>query len=97
METKTDVNECSGALPLLSDEGDTRERLAEYAHDAWSGWMEYLFSKSEQNEDGTVTIPKWAVERWTRQATTKYSGLPEGEKASDRDEADKMLAIMKVR
>lgn len=96
MNSETNVNECSGALPLLSDE-DTRERLAEYAHDAWSGWMVYMFSKSDKNEDGTMTIPKWAVERWSRQATTKYSGLPEGEKASDRDEADRMLAIIRVR
>ena len=22
-----------------------REALADYAHDAWSGWMKYLFSK----------------------------------------------------
>ncbi len=29
-----------------------REKLAEYAHEAWSGWMRYLFEKSERNPDG---------------------------------------------
>jgi hypothetical protein len=56
--------------------------------------MEYLFEKSTRNADGSTTIPAWAVERWERQACTKYADLPESEKESDRHEADKMLAIM---
>ena len=71
-----------------------REELAEYAHDAWGGWMKYLFEKSIPNADGTVTIPAWAVTRWQRQMNTQYKALPEGEKESDRLEADKMLAIL---
>lgn len=70
------------------------EQLAEYAHDAWSGWMNYLFSKSIENSDGTVTVPKWAVDRWKRQMTTKYQDLPEDEKESDRKEARKILSIV---
>jgi hypothetical protein len=73
---------------------DVREQLADYAHTAWSGWMRYLFEKAQFNEDGTVTLPKWAVERWDRQASTDYADLPEEEKESDRAEADKMLAIV---
>ena len=72
-----------------------REKLAEYAHDAWSGWMNYMFSKSDLNNDGTVTIPKSLVERWKRQMKTDYRELPDTEKASDLKEADEMLAIMK--
>lgn len=72
-----------------------REALAEYAHQAWSGWMEYLFSKSQPTGgDGAVMIPAWAVERWERQAGTVYADLPDDEKESDRAEADKMLAIV---
>lgn len=77
----------------------TREALAEYAHTAWSGWMEYEFSKcirvvdNEGNTTGLI-VPQWAVERWTRQMNTPYDELPENEKTSDREEADKMLAIM---
>ena len=73
---------------------DVREQLADYAHDAWSGWMKYLFSKCHVNQDGSVTVPAWAVERWTRQMNTPYAELPEGEKESDRKEADRMLRIV---
>lgn len=78
---------------------ELREELAEYAHDAWSGWMKYLFSKCQEGttdgfEDGSMVIPKWAVERWTRQMNTAYADLPESEKESDRAEADKMLEIV---
>ncbi len=75
-------------------ESELREALAAYAHEAWSGWMNYLFEKSARNPDGTVTIPAWAVERWTRQASTAYTDLPEQEKESDRAEADRMLILM---
>lgn len=72
------------------------ERLAEYAHAAWSGWMEYLFRKSFPRDDGFVVIPRPLVERWTWQMETPYSELPENEKESDRDEARKMLAIIEA-
>lgn len=75
---------------------DVREQLAAYAHEAWSGWMRYLFEKSRETVDGSVVIPPWAVARWTRQAATPYADLPENEKESDRDEADKMLAIVRA-
>jgi len=73
------------------------DELANYAHEAWSGWIGYLFAKSIANEDGTITIPQWAVDRWNRQAKTPYADLPENEKDSDRDEARKMLAIIESR
>lgn len=71
-----------------------REKLSKLAHDQWSGWMKYLFEKSILNEDGTVTIPKWAVDRWKRQMSTDYDDLPEEEKESDRHEADRVLLII---
>lgn len=70
-----------------------REALAEYAHDAWAGWMKYMFEKGTFNADGTYTMPQWAVERWMRQANTPYADLPPGEKESDRLEADRMIEI----
>lgn len=81
---------------------DLREALAEYAHDAWSGWMKYLFGKGDfvpwTNSDGKMearwVMPNWAVDRWSRQMRTPYADLPEEEKKSDRAEADTMLAIM---
>ena len=75
-----------------------REKLAALCHRQWSGWMEYLFSKSipykpgkVQNYEGALIIPKWAVERWKRQMETDYSDLSEEEKESDRKEADRFL------
>lgn len=77
-----------------------REGLAEYAHEAWSGWMKYLFSKCERDvlvtDSGLVMrciIPKWAVDRWQRQMTTSYADLPNDEKESDRLEADRMIEV----
>ncbi len=67
--------------------------LAKYAHEAWSGWMKYMFVKCEINDDGTMTIPADLVARWTRQSSTAYEDLPAEEQLSDVDEAHKMLAI----
>jgi len=69
-----------------------RERLADYAHIAWGGWMKYLFKKSTKDfEKNTITIPPWAVERWTRQLNTDYVDLTEQEQRSDLAEADEIL------
>lgn len=71
-----------------------KEKLAALAHDQWAGWIRYMFSKATINKDGTITIPAWAVERWTRQADTLYSELSEEEKISDQREADRVLSII---
>jgi hypothetical protein len=73
-----------------------REKLAEYAHEAWSRWMRYIFSKSTVNNDGSVTIPASLVNRWTRQMDTDYHMLPNSEQQSDIQEADRMLDIINV-
>ena len=72
-----------------------REELAAHAHEAWSGWMKYMFDKCKTAAfNSGRTIPSELVFRWKRQMTTPYADLPESEKASDRDEADKILAII---
>ena len=71
------------------------EELAGYAHKVWSGWMQYLFSKSEHLVNGAVIIPADLVERWVRQSSTPYEELPENEKESDREEALKMMEIVR--
>lgn len=101
MTTNNETEPAPGLLPASILEASTEglreliltESLANYAHEAWSGWMRYLFEKSTHNDDGTITIPAWAVERWQRQMNTPYVDLPESEKDSDRAEAEKMLAI----
>lgn len=79
---------------VMSGTVETREALAEYAHEAWSGWMRYMFSKCN-DWDGVLLIPSESVARWQRQMNTPYADLPESEKASDRDEADKILALVR--
>ena len=71
-----------------------RENLAELCHSQWSGWMKYLFEKGTFNVDGTWTMPKWAVERWSKQMNTQYSELSAAEMDSDRAEADKFIALI---
>lgn len=73
---------------------DTIEQLAAYAHAAWAGWTEYLFSKCASRDDGSLTIPAEYVQRWRRQIATAYVDLPESEKASDRKEAMVMCTLM---
>jgi hypothetical protein len=70
-----------------------REKLAELAHNQWVGWMNYLFSQCEINIHGHCVIPQWANERWHRQVATRYADLSEVEKDSDRNEADRFLAV----
>lgn len=70
---------------------DVIEVLADTAHTMWSGWMEYLFSKCEDNYDFSVTIPASLVGRWKRQMQTPYNNLPENEKESDRVEAERIM------
>ena len=72
------------------------EALATYAHDAWAAWMHYLFTKISRNDDGTATIPAWAVERWTRQLNMTYADLPDIEKESDRSEAARILDTLRA-
>lgn len=76
--------------------GESVEKLAAHAHEQWSGWMQYLFSKGTFNQNGTWTMPAWAVERWSRQMNTDYADLPEREKVSDREEAVKVLEVVRA-
>lgn len=70
-----------------------REEIAALCHRQWAGWMDYMFSKAEVNQDGSWTMPKEFVARWKRQAETDYADLSESEQNSDRNEADKFIDI----
>jgi hypothetical protein len=78
----------------MSTSDDLREGLAALAHNQWSGWMFYMFKQCTLNEDGTSTIPARAVKRWQRQMSTPYSQLPESERESDKQEADKVITVI---
>ena len=70
-----------------------REQLAALAHEQWSGWMRYLFSRCEPFRDG-YRIPHESALRWERQMSASYAELSEAEKESDRKEADRVLALL---
>lgn len=70
-----------------------REALAKLCHDQWSGWIKYMFSKGTLNEDGSWTMPKEFVDRWTRQMNTPYEELSESEQDSDRKEAARFSKV----
>lgn len=93
-----------GAESFLVSEGggeaDLHERLAAYAHDAWSRWMRHLCNRAGGNDDlrysGRILLTSMNdAERWARQMGTPYAELPEAERASDRAEADRILAILR--
>jgi len=78
-------------------DNELKEELAAYAHDAWSRWMSYQIRVSARV---TLTdlrmVPQMIpedFERWSRKMMTYYDDLPDKEKYSDREEADKILAI----
>jgi len=89
---------CNYCGDVLEDR-TVREELASYAHDAWAGWMKYLFSKCLGHPSGNLEliIPASCVKRWTRQMHTPYSELPEEERESDIREADRILDTVRGR
>lgn len=74
------------------------EALAELAHEQWSGWMKYMFSKCKWRDRGDginePTIPQEFADRWLRQMNGPYAQLSEQEKEYDRVEARKFLAML---
>ena len=71
------------------------EVLANNTHQAWSSWMEWVFTNSVSNEDGTVTISKESVDKWKRQIETGYEDLTIEEQNSDIKEANIILDLLK--
>lgn len=74
-----------------------REAVAAVMHDVWAHWMKYLFSRCKRlhGEDLRV-IPNHQRLAWKRQMNTPYNKLTEDEKDSDRDQAEKVLAVVKA-
>lgn len=71
-----------------------KEKIACLIHEQWCHWMSYLFSVSIQNDDGSITIPTVKVQRWKRQTETNYSDLPDNEKESDLELADRYIELL---
>ncbi len=72
------------------------EELADLAHRQWSGWMTYMLGKCYKGHEGSLVIPVELVERWTRQMYTPYTELSEAERDSDRAEAYRVMALLRL-
>lgn len=83
-------------VSLGNAQAEMREPLAALAHEQWSGWMRYMYGLASETVSGELIIPRGSVERWKRQMNTPYAELPEAEKASDRVEAEKVLALFEA-
>lgn len=88
---------------------EQREQLADLEHQQWAHWTKYMLDTLTIEIGAAlhgVLAPddyKQAIEaitgvnclsRWLRQTTTPYAELTEKEKDSDREWADKALAII---
>ncbi len=74
---------------------ELREQLAGVQHAIWAHWMRYMFSCGTFSpETGNWIMPADKALRWERQMNTDYSELTERERNSDRDQADKVLAVL---
>ncbi len=74
------------------------ERLADVQHQIWSHWMSHVFRECGQlTDDGSFMIDAGNVAQWQRQIDTPYGQLSEQEKASDRDQAARVLRVIEER
>jgi hypothetical protein len=85
----------------MTDE-ELREQLAALEHEQWAHWTKYMLDNADTSPvpdgiGGGVHIYKEAVDRWRKQIKTPYADLTEKEKDSDREWADKVLALMTQR
>jgi hypothetical protein len=70
------------------------EQLASIEHERWSHWQRYVHSKCVRQSDGSLLIPSNLVARWEKQIDTKYAGLDEQERESDREQVRKYLPLI---
>ena len=72
------------------------EILAAFVHKIWAEWMEYFFAKCYTNDKEEVVIPDLLVRRWKRQMYSEYIELPELEKESDREIAQRYIELENI-
>ena len=68
-----------------------REALAALEHDQWAHWTRYMLDTLRNTG---IPMTSEIVARWERQIATPYAELTEAEKDSDREWADKVLAVL---
>lgn len=61
-----------------------REQLAALEHEQWAHWTRYFLNHLTAEN----------LDHWRRQCETPYDQLTEAEKSSDREWADRVLALV---
>jgi hypothetical protein len=74
--------------------GSLMEELAAIEHERWSHWQGYMYGKSLRQPDGSLVLPSELVSQWEMQMTTKYEGLDDKEKESDREQVRRYLPLI---
>ena len=81
---------------MISD--DMREKLAAVQHEIWSHWTEYMFTQGwfnlDENGERQWYMPAYTLGGWHRQMVTPYTDLTDAERKSDREQADKVIAVL---
>jgi hypothetical protein len=105
MPNLTDPTLASGRVASTLDDPEVKEAMADQQHEIWAHWMRYLFTCCRRVEvkpcadypygANEFLIPVDCVERWQRQLSSPYTRLSEKEKSSDREQAAKVLAVLK--
>ena len=70
------------------------EDMAAIEHQRWAHWQKYVHDQCERLPDGRLVIPSDLVRRWEKQIDTPYDQLSEAEKASDREQVERVLPIL---
>ena len=54
-------------------------------HEYWKDWMQYFFSVTHHNQDGSVVVPYEYVKKWLRRMSLDYQELRPKEKSYNLD------------
>jgi hypothetical protein len=73
---------------------ELKEQIAHIIHEQWSHWMRYLFSRTQNTQQGFTLIPQEWADRWKKQMDMPYARLSEKEKDSDRELADGYIILV---
>lgn len=75
-----------------------RVKIAEYVHEIFYRWMEYLFENAISNSNGTVTLSKELVLKWKlymwKHRTVPYPAIPIADRETDLLKATHILSII---
>lgn len=75
---------------------DFNERLASIQHDTWCDFKRNLYAICEQNNDGSLTIPKEYVKQWRIDINTPYEKLSLEKKEYCRDKSRVYISVFKA-